>query len=341
MADLLARDAATEPAAQLIERVLMQDDYGTYAGRPKVGKTWLATDLAISAATGTPWFGHFATARVPVLMFAGEGGRRRLLRRLDAVAQSRGIDIRDIDLLRVSLRAPVMTDGGIRDAMACELYEHPAALIMAEPFYLMGRGIGRNQLNEIGAVLGACQEVAEEAGAALLLGDHWNKGGAGIGADRITGAGMQEWSRVIINGLLEYRQADQTTGGTVAQVRWDVSGEMPDLGFKIRRSVTPEDRSDPYSRLVYDCRYLGEHDPSTTAALSEEAERLLTELRSRGADETHPARASDVRASAGVPSKRASDFWNELHACGLIESTGRGRSGTTFHVWPTEGRERF
>ncbi len=332
--DLIAEEKAAPEARFLVEPWLMSDDYGTYAAKPKVGKTWLASDLAISGTTGTPLFGHFDVPKIRVLFFAGEGGRRRVLRRLDAIARSRGIELGDIDGLRVSLRAPVVGDENVRAAISAELDAYPADLIIGEPFYLMGRGVGRGQLNEIGAVLGACQEVAQDAGAALLLGDHWNKGGEGIGANRITGAGMHEWSRVIVNGMVEDSRTNVEDRSTVVDLRWDVSGEMPEFGFKLRRTVRSEDPSDPRSRLTYACAFLGEHDPTTTSMLSEEAMRLLIELRVRAATEMNPAPSNEIRKAANVDSKRASEFWQELENAKRIDRTRT--YGKAFDVWLTE-----
>ncbi len=193
-----------------------------------------------------------------MLLFAGEGGRGRVLRRLDAIARSRDIDLSDIDGLRVSLKAPQVGNDAVRQALVDELELNPADLIIGEPFYLMGRGVGRGQLNEIGAVLGQCQEVAQDAAAALLLGDHWNKGGTGIGATASRARGCTNGPCVVVNGMLEDKRSDIATRETVADVRWDVSGEMADVGFKLRRLVRPEDPDNPESRLVYRCTFLGD-----------------------------------------------------------------------------------
>lgn len=337
--EMLAAEAEAPVPRFLVDPFLQSDDYGTYAALPKVGKTWFASDLAFSGATGTPLFGALVVPEIDVLMFAGEGGRRRVLRRLDAIARSRGIELEDVRRLRVSLKAPVVGDEETRRLLSEELEAHPADLIIGEPFYLMGRGVGRGQLNEIGAVLGACQEIAQDASSALLLGDHWNKGGVGIGADRITGAGMQEWSRVMINGIVEDSRLDLDTRSTTVDIRWDVSGEMPEYGFKIRRTVRPEDPLDPSSRLIYEVAFQGEHDPLTTSSLSEDAFKLLVELRGRKASEDNPARSNDVRSGAKVDSRRATEAWGELVDANKIDHTLRN-SGKAFDVWLIEEEER-
>ena len=67
-------------------------DYGMFAAEFKAGKTWAMTDLAVSVASGTPWLGIFEVERPgPVLLFAGEGGARKIARRFRAVCESRGL----------------------------------------------------------------------------------------------------------------------------------------------------------------------------------------------------------------------------------------------------------
>ena len=338
LAELIAEEANAPDPHSLVEQVLRSDDYGPYAGKPKVGKTWLASEFGISIATGTKFVDNYETHRGRVLFFAGEGGRSRTLRRLSAVAAAKGIELGDIDDLRVSLKAPAIHEDAVRQALADELERWPADLIIGEPFYLMGRGVGRGQLNEIGAVLYASQEVAQDAGSALLLGDHWNKGGEGIGAQRITGAGMHEWGRVLINGIVTDQQTDLAKRATSVDVRWDVAGELADFGFKIRRQVRPTDPNDPASPLIYSCQFLGEHDPSTTSVLSEEANALLRELRAKQASESRPAKSNDIRIAAKIDGRRASDFWKELEQVGMIDRT-EGQAGKSFDVWLTQDED--
>ena len=63
------------------------------AGRPKSRKSTLATELAVSLTTGTPFLGE-VSARVdpePVLLVSEEGDRRSFRARLAAIAKDRGL----------------------------------------------------------------------------------------------------------------------------------------------------------------------------------------------------------------------------------------------------------
>src|SRR5262249_49485240 len=66
-------DAATEiakPIVELpdvIEGILHQGDKASFGGATKARKTWLLLDIAVSVASGAPWFAGFGTCKGKVL----------------------------------------------------------------------------------------------------------------------------------------------------------------------------------------------------------------------------------------------------------------------------------
>src|SRR5580692_8649921 len=120
LAELLAQvDAAPSPN-YLIRPYIAVGDHGMLAAEVKAGKTWAMTDLAVSVASGTPWLGIFqADTTGPVLLFAGEGGRRKIARRFRAVCDSRGLDPTDLPI-RVSVRVPHLTSAASKLLVANE-----------------------------------------------------------------------------------------------------------------------------------------------------------------------------------------------------------------------------
>jgi hypothetical protein len=70
------------------------DAYGVLGGEMKAGKTWLVCDFMVTTASGGAWLGKFPIERQgPVLAFLGEGGERKMVRRLAAVAQFYNVDL--------------------------------------------------------------------------------------------------------------------------------------------------------------------------------------------------------------------------------------------------------
>src|SRR5665213_2054191 len=106
---LLARVDSAPLPAYLIRGIMAEADHGMFAAEFKAGKTWASADLAVSVASGTPWLGIFEVdAPGPVLLFAGEGGERKIARRFRAICESRGVDPATLPI-RVCLRVPHLT----------------------------------------------------------------------------------------------------------------------------------------------------------------------------------------------------------------------------------------
>jgi hypothetical protein len=87
---------AKEPAPTFLASPIWPSDaYGILGTPMKAGKTWLVSDLAVAVAQGGAWLGRFPIERQgPVLMFLGEGGKRKMVRRLEAVAQFYNVELR-------------------------------------------------------------------------------------------------------------------------------------------------------------------------------------------------------------------------------------------------------
>jgi len=179
--------------------MITEEDYGAIGAADKAGKTWAACDLAVSVATGTPWMGvHECTAPGPVLIFYAEGGMSRFLRKLQAIAEDRDVDFEGIrKLVRVAFRAPRLKDENVLKSIRFELLTFPAKLIIVDADYLAKAGANASQLNEMGAMYGAVQELAEKAKAALVMVEQWNQGGSGSGPERFTGVGASAWGRFL------------------------------------------------------------------------------------------------------------------------------------------------
>jgi phage/plasmid primase-like uncharacterized protein len=66
-------DAPLEPPPMLVKKLVPFDGICFVGGQSGAGKTFIAVDLAVSLASGEPFFGHKVTERVGVAIFAAEG----------------------------------------------------------------------------------------------------------------------------------------------------------------------------------------------------------------------------------------------------------------------------
>jgi AAA domain len=336
--EVASRVAAAGEPRWLIQGLWPADAYGVLAAQEKAGKTWAALDLAVSVATGRPWLEHFACPTPgPVLMFLGEGGERTTVRRIEAIATSKGVDHPQLaERLRLCFRVPRLAApgaGGELAAIQAELQAHPAALVVLDPLYLAAAGASGSNLYDMGAVLQAIQGVCQHAGCALLVVTHWNKTGDGRGADRISGAGPAAWARVICSVSIQHRGSDADGASTVLMGVELIGGEIPDTRFRMRRRVHADDATDLGSPLSYAVEVLAADDDEdldpAAAELSPSRQWVLTALRA-GGDMQTVKQLGDRLAEAGRPLKPRTiqTALAELEAAGLTRGSeeGNGRA---------------
>jgi hypothetical protein len=332
--EVAARVAATGEPRWLIQGLWPADAYGVLAAQEKAGKTWAALDLAVSVATGQLWLDHFACPTPgPVLLFLGEGGERATVRRIEAIATSKGLDPDKLaDRLRLCFRVPRLAAPGAGSELAAiqaELQAHPAALVVLDPLYLAAAGASGSNLYDMGAVLQAIQGVCQHAGCALLVVTHWNKTGDGRGADRISGAGPAAWARVICSVSIQHRGGDPDGASTVLLGVELIGGEIADTRFRIRRRVRSEDPADLGAPLAYGVEVLAADDDQdldpAAAALSKSRQWVLAALRA-GGDLQTVKQLGDRLAEAGHPLKPRTIqlALGELEAARLAQGSEEG-----------------
>jgi hypothetical protein len=251
LATIAARVAAAKHPGWLARSVWPADAYGIIGAENKAGKTWAILDLAVAGAAGASWLGAYPVDHAgPVLAFLGEGGERKMIRRIRAVAAHHGVDF-DALPVRLCHRAPHLTSVQAMDEITAELAAHPAVLVIIDPLYLAAKGSNGASLYEMGAALEGVQVACQQAGAALAVVHHWNQTGAGKGRERFSGAGPAEWGRVTCSLAVENRRTEGTT--TIVTLRAEFVGdEIPDTEATFERRVWADDPDDLDSAMHYE-----------------------------------------------------------------------------------------
>lgn len=329
LADLCAAVDAAGPRRFLVRGIWPAGAYGVHAAEPKAGKTWNALDLAVSVASGTPWLGqHPVDTTGPVVVYAGEGGAGNIVRRIRAIATSRGLRAEALSIT-VCTRAPHLADSTHLEAMAGHMAAVQPVLIILDPLYLAAGGANGADLYAMGQLLEGPQLLCEEAGASLVVVTHFNRSrDLKTGPGRISGAGPAEWGRVLITAKVVSRRTDPETSATTVLTDLDVQGgEVPDQTIRVRRLVRALDPDDLDSAMEYRvdepsaAEGAGQGGDGAADDLAPAARKILQAM----ADLGRPATSAEIvdRIAAehghGLTRETMSRTLNDLERRGLVE----------------------
>ena len=337
----LAELAADPPrsAGFLLRRLWPADAYGVIGAESKAGKTWLALDIAVSVACGVPALeGIEVDNPGPVVAFLGEGGRRNAYRRLRAVCESKGIEPADVADLHLIYRAPKLSDLDAADAIITEVTRIRPVLLIVDPLYLAAPGADGGSLYAMATVLERLQHLAENAGAACIVVHHWNQSGKGDGFGRFSGAGPEEWGRVLWSVAVADRGTSPHPGGSLVRLVVKVrGGELADLAFTLSREVWTGDPDDLNSEMHYSVER-GDIVAADTAARKLTAEeRALAVLAASGdwmtAEDVQDTDAEEANAQPDLQPMRlrtVQDALARLAKAARVDRAGVPQTGYSY-----------
>jgi hypothetical protein len=183
------------PPAQVIEGVLHQGCKMILGGTSKSNKSWCLLDLALSVASGQPWWGR-RTVKVPVVYINFELHRWALGQRVSALCAARpectGMG-RSLALWNLRGRSGDLTL--LRPKLEEQLARHQFGLIILDPAYKLLGDRDENANGEIAGLMNEFEALAQSSGAAVVVAHHFAKGDSSAknAIDRMSGAGA--WAR--------------------------------------------------------------------------------------------------------------------------------------------------
>lgn len=339
VADIAARVSSTV-TRYLARPVWPGDAYGVLAAEKKVGKTWLVLALAVAVASGRAWLGAYPIeCPGPVLLFLGEGGPRKMMRRLRAICDAEDLRLEDLPI-RLCHSAPQLTSVAHLGEIRQEVKRRRPALVVVDPLYLSAGGAKSADLYAMGVVLTGIQAICQEGAAALVVVTHWNKTGEGHGSHRMTGAGPAEWGRVLCSVGVEHRVTNPDRS-TTATLRVTFEGdEIPETELRLRRYIWSDDPDNLSSALHYSVEVLAgtsEDDKTGTGAMRPATRRVLAVLEAAD-DWLNVAQIGDrlVADDSGfAPLKKRTiqAACKDLADAGLVRTSDLGTGSSHAQVW--------
>lgn len=186
----LAADLARCPEERrwLIEELWADRAVGILGGEPKLGKSWLALDVAVSVASGAPCLRRFAVKRPgPVLLYAAEDALHIVRQRLEAITTAAGVDLVGLPLHVItapSVRLDLEQD---RERLRATVAGLAPRLLVLDPFVRLHRR-DENVAGEVAPLLAYLRQLERELGLAVLLVHHARKGGGARAGQALRGS---------------------------------------------------------------------------------------------------------------------------------------------------------
>ena len=302
-ASALERETAQKP--WLIDQLWMHGAAGIIGGPPKLLKTWLALEMAVSVASGSPCLGTFSVhSSGPVLLFAAEDSQSKVRSRLESLARNHGLDLEQIDIRIITaatLRLDRATD---QERLAITVMLYKPVLVVLDPLVRL-HSLDENQSGPMAALLGYFRDLQRKTGAAIAIVHHTRKNisaGAGAGYSLRGSGDLYAWLDSFIS---VQRRRNQVT--LLAEHR-----SAPGFGpLPIELSSTSAPDQIPYLKLA---AVASEDNPEQDLL----SRRILDLLESSAASLT----TDSIRSSLHVRKQRVVDALHRLCEENMIARDG-------------------
>jgi hypothetical protein len=170
--------ARAEEQRWLVTALWSEQAVGVIGGEPKCCKSFLALDLAVSVATGTPCLRRFPVPRPGrVLLYAAEDALHIVRQRLEGICSAAALALIDLDVQVITaptMRLDLEIDRKALDATIAKLAPR---LLVLDPFVRLHR-IDENAAGEVAPLLAYLRELQRRHGVAVIVVHHAKKGAA-------------------------------------------------------------------------------------------------------------------------------------------------------------------
>jgi hypothetical protein len=166
----------------LIERLWTHQAVGIIGGSPKSGKTWLALEMAVSVASGSPCLDTFPVLSPgPVLLYAAEDAAADLRTRVETLARLHKVDFNRLDVHMITVDSLRLDRAEHQDRLESTLLVYKPAMLILDPLVRV-HGIDENIAGQVSMLLGYLRSLQRKTGAAIALIHHVRKSTSPTGA---------------------------------------------------------------------------------------------------------------------------------------------------------------
>ncbi len=302
----LAHQLESAPAAEswLIEALWSEQAVGIIGGEPKCCKSFLALDMAVSVASGTPCLRRYPPGRTGrVMLFAAEDALHVVRKRLEGICHAARVCLTELDIQVITvptLRLDTTTD---QQRLAETVAELRPTLLLLDPFVRLHR-IDENSSNEVAPILGYLRQLQRHHQLAVALVHHARKGAHKLRPGQAL-RGSSEFHAWGDSNLYLRRDGDHLT----LAIEHRAAASADDIPIALNS------HQDELALQVLEEPPLAEPPKPTCAT-----ERLLRALQQAPA----PLPFADLRKACRIRTERLCNALKELKQQGRVLKTHRG-----------------
>lgn len=301
----LAHQLEIRPEEQrwLIEGLWSAEAVGIVGGEPKCCKSFLALDMAVAVASGTPCLGRFPTVRRGrVLLFAAEDSLAVVRQRLVGIAAATNTTLDALDI-HVIIAPVVRLDIELdRTRLEDTVRALRPALLVLDPFVRLHR-VDENASAEVAPLLDFLRGLQRRYQVAVVLVHHARKGASHIRAGQAL-RGSSELHAWGDSNLYLRRNVDDELSLTIEH---RAAASVDGLSLSLHAD------GDALSLRVVDAAVPATAGPASASPL-ERVERIL-------ADATTPLTQREIRDLAKIRAASMGDALTALVTDGRIVRT--------------------
>src|SRR6266446_1858709 len=166
----------------LVTGLWSEQAVGIIGGEPKCCKSFLALDLAVSVAAGTPCLRRFPVPRSGrVLLYAAEDALHIVRQRLEGICAAAGHALAALDVQVITALTVRLDLAADRQALDETVAKLKPRLLVLDPFVRLHR-IDENASGEVAPLLAYLRELQRRHNLAVLLVHHAKKSGGRLRA---------------------------------------------------------------------------------------------------------------------------------------------------------------
>jgi hypothetical protein len=293
-----------EEHSWLVTGLWSEEAVGIIGGEPKCCKSFLALDLAVAVAAGTPCLRRFAVPRAGrVLLYAAEDALHIVRRRLEGICAAAGLRLADLDVQVITaptLRLDLEAD---RRSLEETVAAMQPRLLVLDPFVRLHR-IDENASGDVAPLLAYLRELQRRYAIAVVVVHHAKKGAGRIRAGQALRGSSEFHAWGDSNLYLRRRGDDELT----LTVEHRAASPMPPVTLELAQHA---------NALALELR---EPSKPSTPAPSSLDERITAAL----TDAKRPLPFAELRARCRVRNATLYDRLAALTAAGRIVRAAEG-----------------